>query len=455
MSFLEELRSQSITVVGAGVTGSALCTFLLSRGITPAVIDEKATSVAGIEVLRELPHDIHLAILSPGWKPTHSIVATLQSRGIPILSEIDFAWRVKNEIAPDQKWIALTGTNGKTTTIQMVNSIFESARVNGIACGNVGDTVIEALSAQKPYDILALELSSFQIEWSKEARYEAVAILNIAEDHIDWHETFDNYANAKMRLLEATEIAILNADDPEIALRSTAWSGRKVFYSLETPAPAELGLVENLLVDRAFISDPSQAEAIAELHDIQPTVPHNVSNALAAAGLTRAIGISHNDIKKGLAAFKVDHHRIEVVLSKDEITWVNDSKATNPHAAIASILSHEKVVWIAGGLAKGASMDQLVKRAKPRLSAAILIGADRELIEAALKEHAPDVPRILIDNHESSEALMEKIVSEAMKVASKGDAVLLAPACASMDQFISYSHRGNLFADAVRKIVGA
>jgi UDP-N-acetylmuramoylalanine--D-glutamate ligase len=151
----------------------------------------------------------------------------------------------------------------------------------------------------------------------------------------------------------------------------------------------------------------------------------------------------------------VDHHRIEVVLKKDEITWVNDSKATNPHAAIASILSHEKVVWIAGGLAKGASMEQLVKRAKPRLSAAILIGTDRELIEAALKEHAPDVPRILIDNHDSSEALMEKIVSEAMKVASKGDSVLLAPACASMDQFISYSHRGNLFADAVRKIVGA
>ena len=455
MSFLEELRSQSITVVGAGVTGSALCTFLLSRGITPTVIDEKATSVAGIEVLRELPDDVDMAILSPGWKPTHPIVVTLQSRGIPILSEIDFAWRVKNEIAPDQKWISLTGTNGKTTTIQMVNSIFESARVNGVACGNVGDTVIEALSAQKPYEILALELSSFQIEWSKEARYEAVAILNIAEDHIDWHENFDNYANAKMRLLEATETAILNADDPEIALRSTAWRGRKVFYSLETPAPAELGLVENLLVDRAFISDPSHAEAIAELHDIQPTVPHNVSNALAAAGLARAIGISHEDIKKGLAAFKVDHHRIEVVLKKNEITWVNDSKATNPHAAIASILSHEKVVWIAGGLAKGASMDQLVKRAKPRLSAAILIGADRELIEAALKEHAPDVPRILIDNQESSEALMEKIVSEAMKVASNGDAVLLAPACASMDQFISYSHRGNLFADAVRKIVGA
>jgi len=150
----------------------------------------------------------------------------------------------------------------------------------------------------------------------------------------------------------------------------------------------------------------------------------------------------------------VDHHRIELVLVKDEISWVNDSKATNPHAAIASILSHEKVVWIAGGLAKGASMEQLVKRARPRLTAAILIGKDRGLIEAALMEHAPDVPRILLDDQESSEALMERIVVEAQKAATKGDTVLLAPACASMDQFTSYSHRGSAFADAVRKVVG-
>jgi UDP-N-acetylmuramoylalanine--D-glutamate ligase len=258
-----------------------------------------------------------------------------------------------------------------------------------------------------------------------------------------------------MRLLEYSNIGILNAEDSEIVARSSSWNGKKIFYSLETPLAGELGLVENILVDRAFIVDTAQAETLAELADISPTVPHNVSNALAAAGLARAIGISYVDIKKGLANFKVDHHRIETVLVKDEITWINDSKATNPHSAIASILSHERVVWIAGGLAKGASMDQLIRRAKPRLSAVILIGKDAPVIEAALIDHAPEIPRYLISSAGSSEELMKTIVHKALAIAQPGDNVLLAPACASMDQFSSYAHRGNLFAETVRTIVGA
>jgi UDP-N-acetylmuramoylalanine--D-glutamate ligase len=215
-----------------------------------------------------------------------------------------------------------------------------------------------------------------------------------------------------------------------------------------------VGLVENLLIDRAFIANSTEAEVLAELADIKPTVPHNVSNALAAAGLARSIGISYGGIKNGLNSFVVDHHRIEVVLVKDGVSWVNDSKATNPHAAIASILSHEKVVWIAGGLAKGASMDRLVQRAAPRLSAAILIGTDRHLIEKALQEFAPEIPVVIIENQETPELLMSQIISQAKELAKTGDAVLLAPACASMDQFTSYAHRGNLFADAVRSQVG-
>ena len=250
-------------------------------------------------------------------------------------------------------------------------------------------------------------------------------------------------------------MGILNAEDPEIMARSSSWNGKKVFYSLETPMAGELGLVENILVDRAFIADTTQAETLAELSDIKPTVPHNVSNALAAAGLARAIGVSHSDIRNGLAQFKVDHHRIETVLTKDGITWVNDSKATNPHSAIASILSHERVVWIAGGLAKGASMDQLVRRAKPRLASVILIGTDAPAIEAALISHAPDIPRHLIPSASSSQELMNAIVRKALEIAKAGDNVLLAPACASMDQFDSYAHRGNLFTDTVQSIVGA
>ena len=455
MAFLEQLNSRSIAVVGAGVTGAAIIRFLKNRGINPSVWDEKVVTTEEITTSTTPTPGIDLAIISPGWKASHPFIENLRKQGAEIISEVDFAWRVKTEVAPNQKWISLTGTNGKTTTVQMVNSIFESAGISGVACGNVGDTVIDALSAINPYDYLALELSSFQIEWSKEARFEAAAILNIAEDHIDWHGSFDNYANAKMHLLEYSSVGILNAEDPEIVARSSSWNGKKVFYSLETPLAGELGLVENILVDRAFIADATKAEALAELVDIKPTVPHNVSNALAAAGLARAIGIPHADIKSGLAKFKVDHHRIETVLVKDGITWVNDSKATNPHSAIASILSHERVVWIAGGLAKGASMDLLIRRAKPRLAAVILIGADAPVIEAALIEHAPEIPRYRVANAGSSEELMKEIVIQALAIAQPGENVLLAPACASMDQFVSYAHRGNLFADTVRSIVGA
>jgi UDP-N-acetylmuramoylalanine--D-glutamate ligase len=460
MSFLEQLPSRSIAVVGAGVTGAAMIRFLKDKGVTPVLLDEKTISVEGISSTTDLNsfgekyRNIDLAIVSPGWKKSNPLILHLEKIGTEIISEIDFAWRVKNEVAPHQKWISLTGTNGKTTTVQMVNSIFNSAGISGVACGNVGETVIEALQFEKPYDFLALELSSFQIDWSREARFVASAVLNIAEDHIDWHGSFDAYANAKMKILEYSEIGILNAEDPEIVTRASAWNGKKIYFSLETPQPGELGLVENILVDRAFIADPTKAEEIAELTDIRPTVPHNVSNALAAAGLARAIGISYEEIKKGISQFKVDHHRIETVLQKDGITWVNDSKATNPHAAIASILSHEKVVWIAGGLAKGASMDELVRRAKPRLSSVILIGTDASLIEKAILENAPEISFHKIENQENSEELMKSIVLYAKKIAKSGETVLLAPACASMDQFISYAHRGNLFADAVRSIVG-
>ena len=258
-----------------------------------------------------------------------------------------------------------------------------------------------------------------------------------------------------MRLLSYSDLAVLNADDVEVVNRSSSWRGKKVFYSLATPEPGELGLVEEILVDRAFIADPAHAQLLAELSDIKPAVPHNVSNALAAAGLARAIGISHEDIKVGLATFVLDHHRIESVLEKDGITWVNDSKATNPHAAIASILSQEKVVWIAGGLAKGASMEELVRRATPRLQAVVLIGEDRELIHSALREFAPNIPVKVIEESKSPAELMKQVVAECRKFARAGDVVLLAPACASMDQFTSYAERGELFARAVLEVAGA
>lgn len=452
MSALDELVRQPIALLGGGRTGQSVIAFLQSRNLSFTLFDEKVEARDGVTAHKIIdnPSEFGLVIVSPGWRKDHPLVETFRTAGIRLISEVDLAWLVKCDIAPNQKWISLTGTNGKTTTVQMVGSILESAAANGRSCGNVGEPVLEAVLHQPTYDVLALELSSFQIEWSDLPRYEASAILNIAEDHIDWHGSFDDYANAKLKLLQQSRIAILNAQDPEVALRSTTFDGEKIFYSLDTPEAGELGLVEDLLVDRAFGEDHAQAEVIAELTDIKPAVPHNVSNALAAAGLALVLGIPHEKIKLGLKNFRLDHHRLELVAEREGISWINDSKATNPHAAIAGILSHPSVVWIAGGLAKGAKVDGLVKRAAPRLKAAILIGSDRELFEAALTLHAPDVPIFCLDRDGDSKKLMNDVVAKAAELAVEGDVVLLAPACASMDQFKSYAERGELFAQSVK-----
>jgi UDP-N-acetylmuramoylalanine--D-glutamate ligase len=445
------LLARPVAVLGGGVTGKAIIKFLERHGAEFDLYDDNESGALSTTGEIDATH-YGLAVVSPGWRQDQPLIATLRSAGVRIISEIDLAWICKEEVAPHQKWIALTGTNGKTTTISMVESILQAAGKRAIACANVGEPVISALMASEPYEVLALELSSFQIAWSHLPRFSAGAILNIAEDHIDWHGSFDAYANEKMRLLTLADCAILNADDVEVSLRSAAFSGEKIFYSLETPAPGELGLVEELLIDRAFGSDPTTAEVIAELADITPQVPHNVSNALAAAGIALAVGIAHSDIKAGLASFKLDHHRLELVSDFEGISWVNDSKATNPHAAIAGILSHTSVIWIAGGLAKGASMTALVKRAAPRLKAVILIGTDRELIADALAIYAPKIPIYRCDGDGTAQGIMEEVVSKAKSLAQTGDAVLLAPACASMDQFTSYAHRGELFASSVKEL---
>ena len=448
-------NGQRILILGAGVTGNAVARSLTKRGAVVSIADENPAAQSEhvvIEAKNVMIKDFDSVVVSPGWRQDHPLVVAATGAGLTLLNEVDLAWQVKSEIAPAQKWLALTGTNGKTTTVEMVAAMLKNGGLRATACGNVGQTVIEAVDRSDAFEVLVLELSSFQLHWSKQAQFVACAILNIADDHIDWHGSFDAYAQAKLTILDRTPTAVLNASDGEIVKRSSHWQGRKVFYSLDTPAPGEIGLVEELLIDRAFVQDPQEASMFAELAEVQPTIPHNVSNTLAAAALARTVGVSHENIRSAIKAFRPGRHRIETVHSADSINWVDDSKATNPHAATASLLSHESVIWIAGGLAKGAEMDELVERTAKRIKAAILIGTDRALIEAALIKYCPDVPRVLIDGN-SSQELMEKVVSAANGFAQSGDTVLLAPACASMDQFVSYADRGDRFAAAVKKVV--
>jgi len=452
-----DFANKSVLVLGAGVTGNSVARYLKSQAAKVTITDDN--SVDAIKPEEVDLQNFDAAVISPGWRQDHPLVLKILNSSLELLNEIDIAWNLRSLRAPGQKWIAVTGTNGKTTTVEMTAAILNAAGIKATACGNVGDTVIDAIDRADAYEVLVLELSSFQLHWARQAQFDAAAILNIADDHLDWHGSFDAYADAKFSILDRADVAILNADDGPVVTRANHFKGRKVFFSLDTPAPGEIGVVEELLVDRAFVLDPQEAAMICELVDIVPTVPHNVSNALAAAGLARAIGVPHEAIQKALQAFRPGRHRIETIHEADGITWVDDSKATNPHATAASLMSHLSVVWIAGGLAKGADMDSLVERCASRIKTAILIGQDRGLIEAALIKFAPTVPRILVDSPGDytrggdSNSLMETIIKVAAEHAAAGDAVLLAPACASMDQFISYADRGDRFAAAVRKVV--
>ncbi|MEN9687560.1 MAG: hypothetical protein RL381_572 [Actinomycetota bacterium] len=454
-----EIRDKQILVAGAGVTGVACARVLRRKNAIVTLVDEKITEFEDFTVLSPSLinfSDFDLLLVSPGWREDHPLILQAKAAGVSLINEIDLAWSLKPS---GQRWLALTGTNGKTSTVELTASMLRSGGFQAVACGNVGTTVIETVDSQAKYDFLVLELSSFQLHWLEDAEFVASAVLNIAEDHVDWHGSFDNYAKDKLSILDKSMTAILNADDAEIVSRTSHWQGRKVFFSLETPAPGELGVVEELLVDRAFVANPQEASMFSELVEVTPTVPHNVSNTLAASGLARTAGVTHEAIRKAIVEFSPGRHRIEIVLEKDGITWINDSKATNPHAAAASIMSSLSVIWLAGGLAKGASMGSLVDRIKSRVRVAILFGEDRELIAHELNERAPHIEIIRIDTPHGyvkggdDNSLMEQAIRRAQERALSGDTVLLAPACASMDQFISYSDRGDRFAAAVEKVV--
>ena len=453
------LDGKRILVAGAGVTGAACARVLAKQGSVVTLVDEKITTLEGFTVIAPERVDFSnfdLLLVSPGWREDHPVVLAARAARIALINEVDLAWSLK---PAGQKWLALTGTNGKTTTVELAAAMLRSGGISAVACGNVGTTVIETVDSNEKYDFLVLELSSFQLHWLEDAQFLSSAILNIAQDHVDWHGSFDAYAKDKISILDKSMTAILNADDGEIVSRTTHWQGRKVFFSLDTPAPGEIGVVEELLVDRAFVVDPQEAAMISELNEVKPTVPHNVSNALAAAGLARTAGVGHESIRSAIAEFTPGRHRIEKVLEHNGITWINDSKATNPHAACASIMSALSVVWIAGGLAKGASMGELIERVKSRVRVAVLIGEDRDLIAAELSARAPHIEIVRVDapseytKGAQNNALMEAVIRSAQKRAVAGDTVLLAPACASMDQFISYGDRGDRFTAAVEKVV--
>ncbi|NUT40382.1 MAG: UDP-N-acetylmuramoyl-L-alanine--D-glutamate ligase [Thermoactinospora sp.] len=444
-------------VAGLGVSGTAAARALAERGERVVVVEgldtdaqrlaAEALERLGVEVRlgsQELPGDAS-RLVTTGWAPHHPLIAAALERGVEVVGEVELAWRLREgQAAP---WLALTGTNGKTTAVRMLTSMLLAAGHKAAAVGNVGVPVVEAVG--EPYDVLAVELSSFQLHYSDSLAPHAAAILNLAPDHLDWHGSMEEYAKAKQRIFDRAEIVIYNADDPRVAALAEPYP-RRVGFTLEVPRPGEVGLVEELLVDRAFVDDPREAAELATLADVRPFAPHNVANALAAAALARSLGVPAEAVRQGLLDFRPDPHRLAHVERVGEVDYVDDSKATNPHAAAAALSAYPSIVWVAGGQLKGADVDELVRQAAPRLRGAVLIGADRGRIAEALARHAPNVP--VVDIAERDTGVMDRVVAEAARLASPGDTVLLAPAGASLDMFANYPARGEAFARAVRAL---
>jgi len=484
-----ELAGARVLVAGLGVSGRAAAAVLADRGAEVTTVDEHAADadvrgvgspdpadvdLGGTDLGKLDVGEVDLVVASPGWPPDHPLLAAAAASGVPIWSEVELAWRTRAS-RPDgapAPWLAVTGTNGKTTTVGMLESILGAAGLRALAVGNVGTPVVEAV--QDPAtDVFAVELSSFQLHFTHSMAARAAAVLNVAPDHLDWHGSLDGYARDKGRIFERAEVAcVYSVADPRtrelVEEAEVAEGARAVGITLGTPGPGELGIIDGLLVDRSFhaaMDQPGRHDSAAELGSLTDLAhlagpdgrlaPHVASNALTAAALARAHGASPADVRAGLRAYAPGAHRIEAVASIDGVSYVDDSKATNAHAAAASLAAFApgSVVWVAGGLAKGADFDELVASRRDRLRAVVVIGQDASELTGVLRRHAADVPTSRIDPGETDQ-VMPRALDAARRFAQPGDTVLLAPAGASMDQFRSYAHRGEEFARAVRALRG-
>jgi len=448
-------------VAGAGVAGAAAARALLEAGAQVTVVDRRdgpaLAELAGLgartvitgEPDPALLDGIDELVVSPGFAPHHPLVGAALDAGLEIYSEPELAWRMRGPGAPP--WLAVTGTNGKTTTVTMLAAILRAAGLRTAALGNIGEPLVSATG----YDVLAVELSSFQLHWSRDLAPHAGALLNVDKDHLDWHGSMCAYATAKKAIwrgaADGTGVALGNLDDRWVSTTLGDQPGRPVGWTVGRPAPGQFGVLDGMLVEHP--ADGGDPVELIEASRVRPAGAHNVSNALAAAALASTHGVRPAAIRAGLAGYQPEGHRNAPVATVGGVDYVDDSKATNPHAARASLTSYPRVVWVAGGQLKGVLVDDLVAEIAPILAGAVLLGTDRHLIRAALERHAGHVP--MIEVARTDDGAMAEVVRAAAGLARPGDTVLLAPAAASLDMYTGYAQRGDAFAAAVAGLAAA
>lgn len=478
-----------VLVTGFGVTGFSVADTLAELGARVVVVDgrsneKKNDDAATLGAMWGELFEIHfgdeatatvshfadqapeLIVTSPGWRPDSPIMTQAAEAGIEVWSDIQLARRLGARPGAKQpEWLVLTGTNGKTTTVMLLEAMLTAEGRRAVACGNIGMPILDAIRDPEGYDALAVELSSFQLHYTEALNPLASAVLNIAEDHVDWHGGEEHYRAAKAKIYEQTQVAcIYNVEDSlteaMVAEADVVEGARAIGFTTGTPDVSMLGMVrsedgQDVLVDRAFLDNRRhQALELAVRADFGELAPqHLVANALAAAALARAAGVAPDSVRTAIRHYRPADHRIQPVAKADDVLWINDTKATNPHAASASLSSFTDVVWIAGGLSKGVDYDPLIQKIAPRLRQVILLGTDNSQLRSSLERHASEVPVTSVGGGDDGVAAMRQAVEAADRYAQPGQAVVLAPAAASMDQFRSYVERGEAFIEAVAALM--
>ena len=438
-------------VIGLGKTGIASVRFFLERGAKTAVTDERpvrelASSLAELEDVRgnfEIKEysigslaKMDLVVPSPGVPPSSPLLREAVRRGIPVLSEIEVAFRFLKRPA-----IAITGTNGKTTTTTLVGELLEGSGKKAFVGGNIGEPLIGNVNGPQAYDYAVLEVSSFQLQWVDYFRPAVSVLLNTTVDHLDYHGTFEEYRAAKERIFEnqqAGDLAILNADDPfSLSLFGNLDAEVQCFSST---SKLRSGIYLN---GRTIRLVTPQHEEDYPLDMIRIPGVHNIENVMAAVLIARACGCTREKIISGVEKFRGVAHRIEFTADKGGILFYDDSKGTNVGAVIKALESFPgSVVLLLGGRDKGGDFENLVGLIRKRVKRVVLFGEAREKINSILGG--------IVET--SITPTLREAVTAAYGGAIPGDIVLLSPGCTSFDEFTSYAHRGKLFQQWVREL---
>lgn len=451
-----ELNGKRVLVVGLGETGLAMAAWLVRQGARVRVADSRAQP-PNVDALRRVAPDaelltgpfagavftnIDLIAISPGVPVQTAQVQAAQARGVPVVSEIElFAWGVRR-LSPSARIVAITGSNGKTTTTALTGALCAAAGLRTGVAGNISPAALAALMAAEDADALpevwVLELSSFQLETTHTLNADAATVLNVSEDHLDRYAGMDDYAAAKARIFKGASVMVLNRDDARSLAAGRCGRKLATFGLDAAPRAADYGLVDGWIV--------RGTEKLIALADLKLVGAHNAANAMAALALCEAVGIAPRTVLPALAAFRGLAHRVEFVAALGGVDYYDDSKGTNVGATLAALQGMgRKVAIILGGDGKGQDFSPLKAALAAHGRAAALIGRDAGAIAAALEGSGVPLQRC---------ADMDEAVRWCAGQAQAGDAVLLSPACASLDMYRNYAHRAEVFVAAVRGLEG-